>query len=224
MSERGSRGTHQVPPVKLDHSHTPVLDALADYKRTQRGRNFSPPGHKQGGGVDPRVMEVLGADVFASDVLAMSGLDDRRMSQEVLGRAQELMADAVDAEYTFFSTCGSSLSVKSAMLAVAGPYEKLLKPATRTSQWCRAQITDLFSRLQEKHLPDQSQELSSYTEEAQECHSRLAVFAKESFLPPPDPSEPYGILMGEATRLMDEIQHTCDVLEQAVGQSPANRS
>lgn len=36
------------------------------------------------------------------------------------------MADAVGAEHTFFSTCGSSLSVKSAMLSVAGPHEKLL--------------------------------------------------------------------------------------------------
>src|SRR3954466_4847650 len=36
------------------------------------------------------------------------------------------MADAVGAEKAFFSTCGSSLSVKTAMLAVAGPGEKLL--------------------------------------------------------------------------------------------------
>lgn len=36
------------------------------------------------------------------------------------------MADAVHAEHTFFSTCGSSLSVKAAMLSVAGPHEKLL--------------------------------------------------------------------------------------------------
>ncbi len=36
------------------------------------------------------------------------------------------MADAVHAEQTFFTTCGSSLSVKAAMLAVAGPHEKLL--------------------------------------------------------------------------------------------------
>jgi arginine/lysine/ornithine decarboxylase len=48
-------------------------------------------------------------------------LDDRMSSNKVLERAQELMADAVHAEQTFFSTCGSSLSVKSAMLAVAGP-------------------------------------------------------------------------------------------------------
>jgi arginine/lysine/ornithine decarboxylase len=47
-------------------------------------------------------------------------------SAGVLERAQELMADAVGAENAFFSTCGSSLSVKSAMLSVAGPHEKLL--------------------------------------------------------------------------------------------------
>ncbi len=59
-------------------------------------------------------------------MLAVSGLDDRTSSQGVLKRAEELMADAVGAEHTFFSTCGSSLSVKAAMLAAAGPHEKLL--------------------------------------------------------------------------------------------------
>ncbi len=64
--------------------------------------------------------------MFASDIILMNGLDDRRMSRGVLANAEELMADAVDAEEAYFSTCGSSLSVKSAMLAVAGPGEKLL--------------------------------------------------------------------------------------------------
>jgi hypothetical protein len=36
------------------------------------------------------------------------------------------MADAVHAEQAFFSTCGSSLSVKSTVMAVAGPGEKIL--------------------------------------------------------------------------------------------------
>ncbi|MFI0448986.1 aminotransferase class I/II-fold pyridoxal phosphate-dependent enzyme [Actinomadura sp. 6N118] len=109
----------------MDHSETPVLDALAAYQR--RGDTpFTPPGHKQGRGADPRVREVLGDAVFTHDVLAVSGLDDRRSTHRVLERAQELMADAVHAEKTFFSTCGSSLSVKSAMLSVAGPGEKLL--------------------------------------------------------------------------------------------------
>ncbi len=109
----------------MDHSQAPVLDALAAYHR--RGEvPFTPPGHKQGRGADPRVLAVLGEDVFRSDVLATAGLDDRRSSAGLLQRAEQLMADAVGAEQTFFSTCGSSLSVKAAMLAVAGPDEKLL--------------------------------------------------------------------------------------------------
>ncbi|MCU7820275.1 aminotransferase class I/II-fold pyridoxal phosphate-dependent enzyme [Kitasatospora sp. DSM 101779] len=109
----------------MDHEKAPVLEALAAYHRDGQ-LPFTPPGHKQGRGTDPRVLEVLGAAVFASDVLATSGLDDRTSSRGILQEAQELMADAVGAQHTFFSTCGSSLSVKSAMLAVAGPHEQLV--------------------------------------------------------------------------------------------------
>ncbi|MEV5712382.1 ornithine decarboxylase [Amycolatopsis mediterranei] len=111
----------------MDHSKAPVLEALRDYHSTGYVP-FNAPGHKQGRGIDPRVLEVVGADVFKSDVISLNGLDDRLMRQGVLAEAQALMADAVGAEHTFFSTCGSSLSVKSAMLAVAGPHEKLLVP------------------------------------------------------------------------------------------------
>lgn len=109
----------------MDHSRVPVLEALQEFRR--RGDVvYGPPGHKQGRGVDPRVADLVGLDVFRSDVLSLNGLDDRRQSQGMLGQAQDLMADAVGAERAFFSTCGSSLSVKTAMLAVAGPGEKLL--------------------------------------------------------------------------------------------------
>jgi arginine decarboxylase len=59
-------------------------------------------------------------------VLATAGLDDRTSSHGYLSHAEELMADAVGAEQAFFSTCGSSLSVKAAMLAVAGGRGQLL--------------------------------------------------------------------------------------------------
>ncbi|MFJ9574908.1 aminotransferase class I/II-fold pyridoxal phosphate-dependent enzyme [Streptomyces sp. NPDC101191] len=109
----------------MDHSSAPVLEALVAYH--EEGQlAFTPPGHKQGLGADPRIRAVLGDDVFRSDVLAISGLDDRTSSKGVLAKAQALMADAVGAQHTFFSTCGSSLSVKAAMLSVAGPHEKLL--------------------------------------------------------------------------------------------------
>jgi arginine decarboxylase len=109
----------------MDHSRVPVLEALQEFRR--RGDAvYGPPGHKQGRGADPRVVGIVGEGVFASDVLSLNGLDDRRQSQGVVEQAQELMADAVHAEQAFFSTCGSSLSVKTAMISVAGPGEKLL--------------------------------------------------------------------------------------------------
>src|SRR3954449_11759516 len=109
----------------MDHSRVPVLEALQAFRR--RGDVvFGPPGHKQGRGTDPRVLEILGRDLFAADVLTLNGLDDRRQSQGVVSQAEDLMADAVHADKAFFSTCGSSLSVKTSIMSVAGPGEKLL--------------------------------------------------------------------------------------------------
>ncbi|MBC9713199.1 ornithine decarboxylase [Streptomyces sp. TRM66268-LWL] len=111
--------------MHLDHTQAPVLQALAAY-RDHHELGFTPPGHKQARGADPEAREVLGDAVYLGDVLASGGLDDRRRRGEVLERAEQLMADAVHAEHTFFSTCGSSLSVKAAMLTVAAPGESLL--------------------------------------------------------------------------------------------------
>lgn len=109
----------------MDQDRAPFLDALADYQRLDR-YGFTPPGHRHGRGADPRTLAVLGTEPFRSDVLASSGLDDRASSGKVLETAEQLMADAVGAEHAFFSTCGSSLSVKAAMLAVAGADGDLL--------------------------------------------------------------------------------------------------
>ncbi|MDT5152247.1 MAG: arginine decarboxylase, partial [Mycobacterium sp.] len=100
------------------HSTAPILDALAEYHATDR-YGFTPPGHRQGRGADQRTVAVLGREPFRDDVLASSGLDDRRSRGGYLKAAEELMADAVGADAAFFSTCGSSLSVKAAMMAVA---------------------------------------------------------------------------------------------------------
>ncbi|ART71588.1 ornithine decarboxylase [Mycobacterium dioxanotrophicus] len=103
----------------MQHGNAPILDALVDYRARNR-YGFTPPGHRQGRGVDERVTAVLGLDPFRADVLANGGLDDRRSRGAYLACAEELMADAVGASYAYFSTCGSSLSVKAAMMAVAG--------------------------------------------------------------------------------------------------------
>ncbi|WP_116201246.1 aminotransferase class I/II-fold pyridoxal phosphate-dependent enzyme [Amycolatopsis circi] len=102
-----------------------MLEAIRRF-RTSGHVSFLPPGHKQGRGVDPRLAEIVGRDVFASDIILMNGLDDRALNHGALAEAEGLMADAVHADRAFCSTCGSSLSAKSAMLSVAGPSEELL--------------------------------------------------------------------------------------------------
>ncbi|MBY0290203.1 MAG: amino acid decarboxylase [Mycobacteriaceae bacterium] len=111
----------------MDQSEAPVLDGLLDYRQKNR-YGYTPPGHRQGRGVDDRVLAVLGREPFANDVLVSGGLDDRRMRNEYLSRAEDLMAEAVGADVAWFSTCGSSLSVKAAMMAVAGGDGGLLVP------------------------------------------------------------------------------------------------
>ncbi|MBY4127347.1 PLP-dependent transferase [Rhodococcus fascians] len=103
----------------MDQSIAPILDGIAAYHRDGR-YGFTPPAHRQGRGIDPRVTAVLGSDSFRADLLASGGMDDRRSRNDYLTRAEQLMADAVGARSAFFSTCGSSLSVKTAMMAVAG--------------------------------------------------------------------------------------------------------
>src|SRR3978361_1967896 len=109
----------------LDHSRAPMLDAVAAYHREDR-YGFTPPGHRQGRGADPRARAILGADTYRHDLLPSAGLDTRSSSHQYLATAEKLMADAVGAEQAFFSTAGSSLSVKAAMLAVAGGRGQLL--------------------------------------------------------------------------------------------------
>src|SRR4051812_25239542 len=111
----------------MDQSETPILDALVEYRKDNR-YGYTPPGHRQGRGTDDRVLAVLGHDPFRDDLLASGGLDDRRTSNKYLKRAEDLMAEAVGADVAWFSTCGSSLSVKAAMMAVAGGGGRLLIP------------------------------------------------------------------------------------------------
>ncbi|WP_305788692.1 aminotransferase class I/II-fold pyridoxal phosphate-dependent enzyme [Symbioplanes lichenis] len=111
--------------MSLDHSQAPFLDAVAAYHREDR-YGFTPPGHRLGRGADPRARYILGATTYRADLLAASGVDDRSSSHGYLSAAEELMADAVGSGQAFFSTAGSSLSVKAAMLAVAGDRGELL--------------------------------------------------------------------------------------------------
>lgn len=101
----------------MNQDQAPILDAIEEYHRLDR-YGYTPPGHRLDRGIDERTLQVLGRDPFRGDLLSTAGLDDRRSSNGYLQTAQQLMAEAVGCDQAFFSTCGSSLSVKAAILAV----------------------------------------------------------------------------------------------------------
>ncbi|MFH8574001.1 aromatic acid exporter family protein [Streptomyces sp. NPDC017993] len=77
-----------------------------------------------------------------------------------------------------------------------------------------ADIAQLLSTLDEDHLASQAADLCQLAERAQHCRSQMAAQAEGDGLPLADPTRPYGVLTVEATRLMEEFQHTSDVLRR----------
>ncbi|MFE0765261.1 FUSC family protein [Streptomyces smyrnaeus] len=82
-----------------------------------------------------------------------------------------------------------------------------------------AAIIDHFGGIDEKQLPHQARELCEAAEAAQHRRVQLIERTRNTSLPLSDPSRPYGILLAEATRLMDEAQYSCDTVQHAAQQS-----
>ncbi|MYT68193.1 hypothetical protein GTY60_00615 [Streptomyces sp. SID8367] len=74
-------------------------------------------------------------------------------------------------------------------------------------------IAHVIAELDSDTLPDQAEQMCKLAAIAQEALKKVLVAADESKLPLADASRPYGVLIVEATRLMEEFQNTCDVLK-----------
>ncbi|MEV5599172.1 aromatic acid exporter family protein [Streptomyces sp. NPDC052496] len=77
-----------------------------------------------------------------------------------------------------------------------------------------SRITQVLGQVNEDSLADQTGELCELTDQAQEYCRRVTEQAAQDGLPLTDPAYPYGVLVVEATRLMDEFQYTCSVLRR----------
>src|SRR4051794_16331121 len=100
----------------MDHERTPVLEAIEQFRR-EDVYTFALPGHRFGRGVDEHTAAVLSRGAFEADyATAKQGVPD----------AEALFADAVGARQAVFTTCGSSISIHTAMLTVTGPGRRIL--------------------------------------------------------------------------------------------------
>ena len=106
---------------------TPLLDALRD--RTNHPHSpFYAPGHKGGQGISKPLVELLGVQVFRSDLPELPELDNLFNPEGVIAEAQNLAAEAFGAEHTRFLVNGSTCGIMAAIVATCGPGDKIILP------------------------------------------------------------------------------------------------
>src|SRR3954447_626101 len=112
-------------PARKEQDAAPIADAMRDFWR--RGMlTFSIPAHNGGRGPAPEFTEWAGKDAARFALPMSHGVDTRDRAWGIQSTAQQLFAEAVGAEQTLFSTNGSSLSVRVALLTVGGPGETVV--------------------------------------------------------------------------------------------------
>ena len=98
----------------------PLLDAYLSYFERKRSP-FTVPGHKQNAS---RLDAGLGA-LVDSDVPLYGGLDEIKLTNKVLARAEKPAADFWGADFARFSTGGSTHANQAAILALGKPGDKV---------------------------------------------------------------------------------------------------
>lgn len=116
--------------MELDAQETtPLLDSLRTCARSSNVP-FYTPGHKRGQAIPNMLANLLGSQVFRSDLPELPELDNLFAPQGAIQSAQELAASAFGAEQTWFLVNGSTGGVIAAILATCAPGDKIILPRT----------------------------------------------------------------------------------------------
>ena len=113
--------------TNVDSSPTPLLNALRTAAKREHAA-FYAPGHKQGRGIDNNIQNLLGKQVFRSDLPELPELDNLFAPSGAIAAAQDLAAATFGATHTWFLVNGSSCGIIAAILATCGIGEKIILP------------------------------------------------------------------------------------------------
>lgn len=106
-------------------SRAPLFEALRHYCSLNKAP-FHTPGHKQGNGISPELVEFLGENVFRADLTALPEVDHLHDPEGVILEAQELAAQAYGADRSWFLVNGSTCGVNALVMAVCDPGDVIL--------------------------------------------------------------------------------------------------
>lgn len=102
----------------------PLFQVLQQHQNVTQG-NFHVPGHKQGKVFDDKAASFFG-DLLPLDLTEVGELDDLHQPVGAIDQAQQLAAEAFDADRTFFLVGGSTSGNLALILSCCRPGERLI--------------------------------------------------------------------------------------------------
>lgn len=111
---------------KLDQKKTPFIDAIKKYI-AEDVTPFDVPGHHMGN-IDNAATELFGHQVYRCDLNAPIGLDNLANPKGVVLQAEELMADACNADDAFFLIDGTSSGIIAMIMTACKAGDKIILP------------------------------------------------------------------------------------------------
>ncbi len=110
-----------------EQKKAPLFDAMKEYIKKDMSA-YHTPGHKQGKGIDPEMLELLGVNMFKMDLCELPEVDNLHDAVGVIKEAQELAALAYGADKTFFLVNGSTTGNNVMIMTVCDPGDKIIIP------------------------------------------------------------------------------------------------
>jgi arginine decarboxylase len=89
---------------------------------------FHVPGHKKGQGMDNKFKNFVGTNVLSMDVTVFKQVDSLHKPTGPIKLAQELSADAHNADSTFFCIHGTSGAIQAMIMSVVNQGDKIIVP------------------------------------------------------------------------------------------------
>ncbi len=110
----------------LSQQETPIHKALEE-QRLNRLAHFDVPGHKGGRG-NKELKHFLGETTLSLDMNSMKPLDNLCHPVSVIKEAQELAAQAFQADEAFFIVNGTTAAVQAMIMSVCKTFDKVIMP------------------------------------------------------------------------------------------------
>jgi arginine decarboxylase len=110
---------------KTDQIETPLVSAISKHIK-HNNTPFHVPGHMGGRCLPEEINELIGENIFKSDLTEIANLDNLHKPAGVIKKAQKLLSDAYGVLESFFLVGGSTAGIKAMMLSILNPGDKII--------------------------------------------------------------------------------------------------